>query len=297
MPGELLYSLQDCIDFSFCFAAVTIVIHNYMAAFSYFTKRAGIYFYSLMIGNLGVVCHNFGFLLYWFFPKAFSVPSFIFLTIIVQFGWVMMVFCCSLAVYTRFNLMRPDWRVTRVAQGILAVSACIHATVITSVITASFPGYASAIIVCQFLEVYQITWFCIQETFFGLTYVYYVWQFTKMAERGKGEKSNVHRAAIKHSLVAAFLILLLDVVVLCLAFANLYETQVEVKGFIYAIKYRAEFYILNQLKSTFAPQSNSSNRPSVGNQSNANGLRSTPVGISTPTNGQSAKKINEEDMD
>ena len=217
-----------------------------------FKKHRGLYFWSLLISSWGVFFHTTGYVLQWWVPQS----PWIFNTACILFGWSMMVTCQSLVLYSRLHLVIRNFNILR---GVLIL-------IVTTAIVIEIPQWVTTWASCDpklsvtkkwspydsiMVRVSQLA-FLLQE---GTLSLLYIWGAVKVL--APNDKINVHRLKWDLIYVNTYLILV-DVIVLVLAYTNEHFPKEPVQNFAYAFKLRIEFAVLNQLMSV-TQQSHSSN--------------------------------------
>lgn len=114
------------------------------------------------------------------------------------------------------------------------------------------------------MEKIQITAFCTQEFIISGLYVYATHQLPKPGETFKFGKRRT-RQVMLHLIYVNLVVILMDIALLCMQYANLYEIQITFKGALYSIKLRLEFTVLNQLRSLVLPDVDGYGNPTCGN--------------------------------
>lgn len=104
------------------------------------------------------------------------------------------------------------------------------------------------------MEKIQVTAFCIQEFIISGLYVYYT---RLMLKPGEAYQKKRTRQVMLHLIYVNLLVILMDVILLCTEYANLYEIQITFKGAVYSVKLRLEFAILNDLMRIAGPADSS----------------------------------------
>lgn len=104
------------------------------------------------------------------------------------------------------------------------------------------------------MEKIQVTAFCIQEFIISGLYVYYT---RLMLKPGEAYQKKRTRQVMLHLIYVNVLVILMDVILLCTEYANLYEIQITFKGAVYSVKLRLEFAILNDLMRIAGPNDSS----------------------------------------
>jgi hypothetical protein len=91
----------------------------------------------------------------------------------------------------------------------------------------------------------QVTLFSIQECIISFLYIYETNNLLKPSEIFQKEKV---RRVMRHLIYVNAFVIVLDIAILCIQYANLFDIQVVFKGSVYSVKLFVEFFILNQLK-------------------------------------------------
>ncbi|KAE8422043.1 hypothetical protein BDV36DRAFT_20311 [Aspergillus pseudocaelatus] len=241
ISGELAgarYGLKATLVF-FISISIYNVIELVILVLSTFRRWTGLYFWSLLLsGCLGVVPYSLGFMLK-FFTHASSFLSVTLLTV----GWWTMVTGQSFVLYSRLHLViRDEYILRRVLCMIIANFFLLH--IPTSVLTygSNIPDRSPLFVKgYNIMEKIQMTGFTLQEVIIsGL----YIWETTKLLRLGSSRQNR----RIMHQLVGINIaILVMDLVLLGLEYANFYAIQITLKGVIYSIKLKLEFAVLGKL--------------------------------------------------
>ncbi|KAL1883704.1 hypothetical protein Plec18167_002711 [Paecilomyces lecythidis] len=215
------------------------VIELIALTLSTFRQWKGLYFWSLLISSfLGVMPYSLGFML-----KYFSnVNSFISVTVLTA-GWWAMVTGQALVLYSRLHLvLQDDWILRRVLYMICANVVLLH--VPTSVLTygSNIPhGPPLFHEVYRIMEKIQITGFTVQEAIISGLYVIESIKLLRIGSEKEDRKTIYQLVGIN------IFIVLMDILLLSLEYADYYALQVTLKGTVYSLKLKLEFAILGRL--------------------------------------------------
>ncbi|KAF2682218.1 hypothetical protein K458DRAFT_283578, partial [Lentithecium fluviatile CBS 122367] len=230
-------------------AFLTIAIYNVieltLVIFTSFRQWSGLYFYSILIATWGIVPYTIGFFLKFYNVNASST---LYLTLIAV-GWPCMITAQSLVLYSRLHL---------IARGTLAAGRWVLVMIITNAIICHIPiiillyGANSAnpdpfITPYSIYEKVQVTIFFIQEVIISGLYVYN----TMILLRSEGHIRRNSRKVMTHLVWVNCLIIALDITLLAIEYAGLYDIQVTYKAAVYSVKLKMEFTILNKLVDLF----------------------------------------------
>jgi hypothetical protein len=204
-----------------------------------FKRYGGLYFWSLFVASCGVIFYGIGFLFKFFQIIENDFVNVAFITI----GWWCMVTGQSVVLYSRLHLIVLNEKLLRLILQMIIVDAIIlhiPTTVLTfgsnaNGDTKSFVhGY-------NVMEKIQMTGFCIQE--FVISGIY-LWECAKFLRTDKQEKS---RKTLSELFYINMIIIMMDLSLLGLEYANLYILEIVTKGMVYSVKLKLEFAILGKL--------------------------------------------------
>jgi hypothetical protein len=209
-----------------------------------FRRWRGLYFWSLLAsGCIGVVPYSIGFLIK-FFTQTDSVLSVTVLTI----GWWTMVTGQSVVLYSRLHLVLRDERVLRRVLRLIIVNFFllhIPTTILTYGANIVHSGDMSWVKGYNIMEKIQLTGFTLQE---GLLSTLYVIETVKLLRLGADVSARPDSRTIMYHLIGInCAIMIMDLVLLSLEYANFYAVQITLKGFVYSLKLKLEFAVLGRL--------------------------------------------------
>jgi hypothetical protein len=227
------------------FFAISIynVIDINIQIFSIFKKRTGLYFWSLFASSWGIVVHSLGFLL-----KFFRICPIDYLNIvIITIGGVPMVIGQSVVLYSRLYLVVGDrWKIRWIL--VMIVSSFFLFTLPPTILNFGANSNNPDPFLRPF-EIYEkiaLIGFSAQEfTISGL----YMWETWKMLQAVQASRSDSVRRVMKHLIYVNAFVILLDLILLGLVFANAYQIETTYKSAMYSTKLKLEFPVLNQLRN------------------------------------------------
>ncbi|KAI0422317.1 hypothetical protein F5X98DRAFT_149004 [Xylaria grammica] len=216
----------------------------YVYIFRTFRRHRGLYFWSTVCANTGILIQSTSSLLR-FFAVAPAGP----MSVVIDIGWWMMVTGQSLVLYSRLHLVIGDQRKLRwLLYTIIGVFVLVQVPVgaifivnnyyggpdMETPVTAAFDG----------MEKSQLVILALQEAILSGLYVYEWSSMRKQMEITKGRKVRT----LFHELVWLFVVVFaLDVSLIIIQFANLFQIQTTYKPVVYSIKLKLEFFVLNNL--------------------------------------------------
>jgi hypothetical protein len=207
-----------------------------------FKRRSGLYFWSFIVATWGIAPYAIGFLI-----KALQLnfPSWGYVTFIVV-GWCCMVTGQSIVLYSRLHIVLRNESHLRFVLGMIATNAIIcHIPIIVMVYGANSTNPDPFIGPYSIMERIQVTLFFLQETIISAFYIHET--VALMRARRRGGMPGSGRRLMTHLVVVNIIIVVLDVTILALEYASLYDLQTAYKALVYSLKLKLEFSILNRL--------------------------------------------------
>jgi hypothetical protein len=209
--------------------------------FSSFKRRRGLYFWSFLAATNGIIPHNIGFLL----KNVLNSRTFSLYITLVSIGWVPMVTGQSLVLYSRLHLIirNPVW-LRMVLSMILINAFVLHVPIIILMYGSNSSADNSWAPVYNIYEKVQVTMFCLQELIISGIYIKTCYSFFNTENSLYGDAVRKMRY---HLLLVNVVVIFLDIPILILEYTGLYDLQTAYKSFVYSVKLKLEFRILNQL--------------------------------------------------
>lgn len=274
---------QTIIGSLFAFSAIALynTIELIVLIFMIFKRYSGLYFWSLLLATAGILPYTLG-LLFNFFG-VIRIPM---LTIpFIAIGWHLMVTGQSVVLYSRFHLVTTSDRLPRAILSMIIINWFI-----SNVPTTIFVFGSSSPAAWRFTRIYgiwervQVVLYFVQESVISALYITKIISMLRPSEPEAQAKQKTtilsrklrspHVRKVMKSLVCVNLLLvLLDIVLLAMEFSGHYEIQVMFKvsiripimkrtnwlqGFVYSVKLKMEFRILNNLTSVASHRMRSS---------------------------------------
>jgi hypothetical protein len=243
------------------------VIELTFIIFGTFKRHSGLYFWSFLISTWGICLYDCGFLIKYYASSAVGYVAATF----ISFGWVAMVSGQSLVLWSRLHLvLRNRFRLKAVLYMICTNGVLMHGTVIPMIYGSFSSDTSKWRQPYSIMEKIQVTIFFIQEIIISSFYIIETVKLMHM-ERTMGNKRGSRRL-MNHLIYVNILIILLDVTILGLEYADQYQYQTSYKAFVYSTKLKLEFTILNRLVEM-----------TTGNKDGSSGPRSHTAGTTTGT--------------
>ncbi|KAF5002222.1 hypothetical protein FGRMN_528 [Fusarium graminum] len=245
------------------------VIELTFIIFGTFKRHSGLYFWSFLISTWGICLYDCGFLIKYYASSAVGYVAATF----ISFGWVAMVSGQALVLWSRLHLvLRNRFRLKGVLYMIIANGVLMHGTVIPMIYGSFSSDTSKWRQPYSIMEKIQVTVFFIQEIVISSFYIIETVKLMRM-ERTMGNKRGSRRL-MNHLIYVNILIILLDVTILGLEYADQYQYQTAYKAFVYSSKLKLEFTILNRLVEM-----------TTGNKDGSSGPRSYAAGTVITTTG------------
>lgn len=208
--------------------------------FIVFKRYSGLYFWAIFITTLSIVPYQAG-----AFTKQNKLmsPGWEMLPVfLTTFGWIIMVPGQSLVLYSRLHIVTQNDKLLKLTLRMIIFNAVVLC-VPTAVLIFGSNSHAKAHYLGAYAayEKVQMTMFTLQEFFISGVYIYEVRKTLKLVMEGGTRKMLLQLGMIN------FIIILLDIALLAVEFANFYQIETTLKGMIYSIKLKIEFGVLSNL--------------------------------------------------
>jgi len=210
-------------------------------AFTTFQRYNTVYFWAICTCAVGCILFAGGFLdLFYKMFETDGLGATIYRPLVIlTIGWYGMVTGFALVLWSRLHIVSVPRNIIRY----------LKYFIIYNIIFSHFPTtvmtFGANVVVTEpwvfgysVIEKIQMTCFFIQEFTMGALYMHYIFKLTF-------EKK--YTTIVKQMMVITFLVLVLDVVMLLIEYADLYQIQIMLKVLIYSIKLKMEFFVLSLL--------------------------------------------------
>ncbi|KAF9695152.1 hypothetical protein EKO04_006705 [Ascochyta lentis] len=214
-----------------------------------FKRWKGLYFWSLIIATWGIAFNGLGYTL-----KFFQVTTADYFSVtLIIIGWTCMVTGQSVVLYSRLHLvLHDDTKLRCVLILIITNFFACHVPVTALVYGVNSSKPAPFLKPYDIYERVQLTIFAFQEALISGLYIYYARDVLRIT----GEVRCQPRRSLMFQLIYINLILMiLDIALLGLQYAGLYEIQTSLKPVVYSLKLKLEFKVLNNLLRTMEDRS------------------------------------------
>lgn len=210
-------------------------------AFFQFKRYTGLYFWSLMVTACAIILYETG-----VWAKMDNVvPETLITQTLDNIGWIFMIGGNSMVLYSRLHLITQNRTLLKcVFWGIIV--NCILMYIPTTTLDYGVnlhPESKPYLNGYNIMERIQMTLFSIQEFAISGAYLVEIYRYLKVVY-----VSNNRVRGVMYELAAVnVLLIILDVALLSVEYADLYETEVTLKGFVYSIKLKLELGVLSRL--------------------------------------------------
>jgi hypothetical protein len=210
-----------------------------------FKRHGGLYFWSFVVASLGIAVYAVGYVLK-DFDLAESIP--LFNATLIILGWCAMVTGQSLVLYSRLHLIVRRRIILRSVLAMIIINAIIlHIPTAVLGYGANSNAWPKFTIPYAIYERIQVTIFFLQELTISGLYMYEMCRLFYMGGTLREMHGEGGRRLMLHLIYMNVVVIILDVAILVLQFTGRYATQTATKGFIYSVKLKLEFNILNRL--------------------------------------------------
>jgi hypothetical protein len=227
------------------FLAVALynVIELAILIFASFRNRHGLYFWSFCVATFGTVPYSLGFLL-----KGLGINTsdavFVYVTLIVV-GWTCLVTGQSVVLYSRLHLVdRNPTHLRCVLVMIIVNGIMCHVTIAVLIYGSNSSASNRFLLAYSIAEKVQVSIFFVQECIISGLYIAATIRFFRHSVL---HPSSTRRKTLWHLISVNVIVILLDITILGLEYTGLYEVQTAYKAFVYTIKLKLEFSVLNKL--------------------------------------------------
>ncbi|KAM0344120.1 hypothetical protein ACHAPU_007841 [Fusarium lateritium] len=206
-----------------------------------FKTRKSLYFWSFLAATNGIAPHTVGFLV----KNLVYSDNFVLYITLISIGWVLMVTGQSLVLYSRLHLIFWNQFYLKLVLAMIITNAVVlHIPIIILMYGANSSDNNPWVHPYQIYEKIQVTVFFLQELIISAIYIKACFSF--FGTEGLLLQKGVRRMR-KHLLLVNVVIVLLDIPILVLEFADFYDFQTAYKALVYSIKLKLEFNLLNRL--------------------------------------------------
>ncbi|KAJ4296348.1 hypothetical protein N0V90_006393 [Kalmusia sp. IMI 367209] len=246
---------------AFLSIALYNVIETTVLIFTVFKQRKGIYFWSCVIANWGIVPHAVGFILKFFQVTTLDLLS----SAIVGVGWVCMVIGQSVVLYSRLHLVVQDKAKIRWVLRMIVFNAIVLGVpLITLALGTNSKQSARFLPGFLIYDKVQIVVISVQEAVISIIYIY---ETVHLLGPGGGSSRRPLKKLLMHLIFVNVMILVFDITLLVVQFSGHYELQTTYKTAVYSVKLKMEFSVLNRLVRIVKHKDIISNRGALGSNS------------------------------
>ncbi|EFQ30206.1 uncharacterized protein GLRG_05350 [Colletotrichum graminicola M1.001] len=226
---------------AFAATAYYNTIETFFSIFTTFKRRQGKYFWSMIVANTGININATAFVLRYFGGHHETLNA---SSIVIPFAWYAMVTGQAIVLWSRLHLVVHSQRKIRLILSMIVFNAAtmhIPETVIFVLANMNPKEWTRPF---KIYEKVELVVFTIQETIIAAIFLYEGYRSLKplSAIRPKAVTSMVRQLAALFA--AAFI---LDTGLIILEYNDKFEVQTMCKPFVYSVKIKVEFVVLNKL--------------------------------------------------
>ncbi|GFF56795.1 hypothetical protein IFM46972_10609 [Aspergillus udagawae] len=218
-----------------CYNVLEITIQIFFT----FKRYRGLYFWSMLIANWGILVHAIAVFLR-FFALAPNFP----MCVVTVIGWYAMVTGQSVVLYSRLHLVTSDAKNIRWVLYMIITNFFILHVPVTILFLGSNANVESFVDPFNIYERIQLAGFSAQEIIISSLYM---WEATRMLRPIIGIVRLHSQGTMVHLFIVNALVVLLDASLLATEYTNNFEIQTTYKTVVYSIKLKMEFSVLNRL--------------------------------------------------
>ncbi|KAM7201354.1 hypothetical protein V8F33_003454 [Rhypophila sp. PSN 637] len=227
---------------AFCGIALWMSVELLLLVYITFKRRRGLYYWSIIITTVGFVLQVVGFILKFFkndWPRVL-------VNIIFTIGRVSNVTGFSIVLWSRLHLLvNNQYYILQITLAAIIInSVAMHIPTVIFRFYMMSPQHRSQFVrPLEIMEKVQQTVFAFQETAISGLYIFYAARFLKSGFGPKKRKVAALRLLIAVQVAA----ILMDAGLSVFDYLSLYTLKCAIHPFVYAVKLKLEFIVLNQL--------------------------------------------------
>ena len=205
-----------------------------------FKRHSGIYFWSIVITTIGIILQTTGYILKAFENKA----PIVFVIIICKVGWVSNVTGFAIVLWSRLHLVVNQHRTLKYLLFMILINALLWHTPVVVFEFGLMHGKAQPYYnLMRVFERIQQTLFTLQETVLSSLYIFHTVRFLNIGYP-------MHTRKVMWLLICVqVLVVALDSMLTAFDYIDWFTLKCTIHPFIYAIKLKLEFIVLNQLQA------------------------------------------------
>ncbi|KAL1303303.1 hypothetical protein AAFC00_006708 [Neodothiora populina] len=209
--------------------------------FFVFKKYSGTYFWSLLVTALAIPIYIVG-----AWGKLVSLFEHDLTPVtMTTLGWIVMVTGQSLVLWSRLHLITQNQKLLKmILYGILINTSLMCPSTAVLVFGANSSSSMKYVRGYEVMERIQMVAFTVQELLISGIYLWEINRLLKVVYEGRTRKIMWEIAAVNIAIIVA------DIALVSVEFADLYQIQITLKGMIYSIKLKLEFGVLSKLVKT-----------------------------------------------
>jgi hypothetical protein len=216
-----------------------------------FKKYRGLYYWCILLTTLGIGLHAIAFILKLFIPglaEGVSAAGSLGTTALAKVGWVLNTTGFSMVLWSRLGLVVRDRRILSGTLVIIVLDAILlHTPIIIFSFGLSTPSYLTWLPYMATMERIQITGFTVQDLALS---TFYTFTSAKLLNiRYTSQRRNLFMALV----FAQGFGFVADMVMVVLDYEDMFTLKASLHPFIYAVKLKIEFLVLNQLSCVVRP--------------------------------------------
>ncbi|KAH7356144.1 hypothetical protein BKA66DRAFT_428643 [Pyrenochaeta sp. MPI-SDFR-AT-0127] len=243
-----------------------------------FQRYRGLYFWSLVIAAFGIIPYSLGFIIKFFQLLDPNQDEGYLAVVLLTLGWYPMVTGQSVVLWSRLHLVTNSRRVLRWTLYMIIINAMVLHSITTVLTFGSNSNSLTRTTLARFVRGYsimekiQMVGFFLQEAVLSIIYIRETIRLLKLSECVQddvqsfddgGGTGNLKSASVRKTmyqlLTINVIIIIMDLALLGVEFANLYLIETTLKGVVYSVKLKLEFAVLGKLVQLVRDRTSSDN--------------------------------------
>ncbi|KAK1959647.1 integral membrane protein [Colletotrichum sublineola] len=245
MAGETgtvsLSQAQAMVMVAFAATAYYNTIETFFSIFTTFKRRQGRYFWSMIVANTGININVIAFVLRYFghYHEAVVASSFM-----IPFAWYAMVTGQAIVLWSRLHLVIHSQRKIRLILSMIIFNAVTMHIPETVIFVLANLKPQQWIFPFKTYEKVELVVFFLQETIIAAVFLYEGYKSLKPLS---AIKPKAVTTMVRHLGALFAVVFILDTGLIILEYNDKFEVQTMCKPFVYSVKIKMEFVVLNKL--------------------------------------------------
>ncbi|KAK1561589.1 uncharacterized protein LY79DRAFT_574052 [Colletotrichum navitas] len=232
---------QAMVMVAFAATAYYNTIETFFSIFTTFKRRQGRYFWSMIVANTGININVTAFVLRYFgyYHQTVTASS-----IMIPFAWYAMVTGQAIVLWSRLHLVVHSQRKIRLILTMIVFNAATMHVPETVIFVLANTKPKEWTMPFKIYEKVELVVFTIQETIIAAVFLYEGYKSLKPLSVIKPKAVT---SMVRHLGALFAVVFILDTGLIILEYNDKFEVQTMCKPFVYSVKIKMEFVVLNKL--------------------------------------------------